>query len=304
MPTYFAIHRAGRKIRAWSQVAHVSSHNARERETWNADPEKRQENEVLIGTGDLAVDMKSVMECAGIDPARKRKNGVLAMEFLYTASPDYFTDWKGARDPKRTAEWRDAALKHIKETFGEHRIANATLHLDEKTPHVHVCVVPIHTYQRKLWPPRSKDPSKQRPPQLPKTVTTLSAFSVFGSREQFRARQTAYAEAMKPLGLSRGLSRSKRKHKSMKEFYASEASNRQDFYTAKIKLIKRAKELEDVATSLLNLSMVAGIPGYTPRSVSENAAKILEVLAGADEPPPPGEEEDLEAIDDIMPDLF
>lgn len=298
MSTYYAIHRAGRKIRSWSQVSQVSTHNARERETWNSDPEKRQSNEVLIGTGDLAVDMKAVMQEAGLDVTKKRKNGVLCMEFLYTASPAYFTDWQGDRDSRRTKEWRDATLRHIKETFGEHRIATCTHHIDEKTPHIHLIVAPLHTYTRAVWPPRSKEPKKQRAPRVPRTVTTLSAFAVFGSREQFRERQTAYAEAMRPLGLQRGLSRSKRKHKTMKEFYSSQVAGRQDYITAKLRLLKRARDLEDVAVSLMDIVHLLGLPGDTPRTISGNARKILEILAGAEEPLQP--ESDENAVEEIL----
>jgi hypothetical protein len=303
MSKHFAIHRAGRKIRSWSQVSQVNGHNAREKQPWNADTENTPLNQVLIGTGNLEHDMKCIMAQAGLDPSKKRKNGVLAMEFLYTASPRFFTDWKGERNEKRTSEWRDAALAHVKETFGEHRIATATLHLDEKTPHMHVCVVPVHNYTRAIWPRRSKDPRKQSSPRAPQAVTTLSAFAVFGSREQFRARQTAYAAAMKPLGLSRGLSGSKRKHRSMKAFYASEVSSRRDYYTARIKLVKFARELEDVSLGLMTLAANAGLPGQTPQSVSEYAKKILDVLAGADDASVFEEESEYELSDTLIPDL-
>jgi hypothetical protein len=63
----------------------MSGHQARTRVTPNADPERA--NLVLTGTGDPARDALQRIEDAGV---RRRKNGVLAIELVLTASPSFF----------------------------------------------------------------------------------------------------------------------------------------------------------------------------------------------------------------------
>ena len=43
----------------------------------------------------------------------------------------------------RLDSWIDANLKWLKDTFGEENLVSCVLHMDEKTPHLHLCFVPL-----------------------------------------------------------------------------------------------------------------------------------------------------------------
>jgi hypothetical protein len=71
-----------------------------------------------------------------------------ATEMLLTASPDYFRSWPGGRDeagkhsPERLEKWVKASMAFLTEQYGP-QLLQAELHLDEKTPHIHVLLVPL-----------------------------------------------------------------------------------------------------------------------------------------------------------------
>jgi hypothetical protein len=85
----FAIHRM-QKLKSFAVLRQVSEHNHRLIDTPNADPERQANNQVLFGTTDVEADVKSKIQAAGLDPTKTRKNGVIAVELLYSASPEYF----------------------------------------------------------------------------------------------------------------------------------------------------------------------------------------------------------------------
>jgi hypothetical protein len=79
----------------------MAGNQARTRTTPHADPER--ENWVLAGSIDSARDTLQLSENAGI---RRRRNGVLAIELILTASPTYFRP--NARE--QAGEWHDDRL--------------------------------------------------------------------------------------------------------------------------------------------------------------------------------------------------
>ena len=77
---------------------------------------------------------------AGLDRSGVRKNGVVAIEWLATASPEFF---KG-KSPKQVAEWAQDSLAHIeKQAGGPQNILSAHLHMDESTPHIQIISIPL-----------------------------------------------------------------------------------------------------------------------------------------------------------------
>jgi hypothetical protein len=49
----------------------------------------------------------------------------------------------------RIDEWCRDNLDYFRKEFGEKNIVSAVLHLDEKTPHIHIALVPIVTGKRR-----------------------------------------------------------------------------------------------------------------------------------------------------------
>src|SRR5215207_3894714 len=82
----FAILRTA-KIKTAGNAGALSDHLERTMNTPNADPDLKHLNRRVIGTGDLKADIAERIGALNITP---RKNAVLGVEFLMTASPEAF----------------------------------------------------------------------------------------------------------------------------------------------------------------------------------------------------------------------
>ena len=61
------------------------------------------------------------------------------VEALFTASPEFF---KGKRQSE-IREYFIEALKFMEEHQSKDTIISAVVHMDERTPHMHLCFVPL-----------------------------------------------------------------------------------------------------------------------------------------------------------------
>jgi len=183
----FAVMRCA-KLKTMGQVGALGKHNERERETRNAAPDRLQENERLAGSGDWCADVQARLDTVPL----VRTNAVLALEYVLTASREFFADG----DPARVAAWRDASMDWIRGVYGAENVVAAVLHRDEVTPHIQAVVVPIDEQGR------------------------LSARSFINGAEKLHAQQTSYAHAVESLGLQRGVQGSVADHQTVQAFYA------------------------------------------------------------------------------------
>ena len=69
---------------------------------------------------------------------RVRKDSVKFVDTLVTVSPE-FAKAHEAEMP----EYFRRAFDFLKERVGEENIISAVVHMDEKTPHMHLCFVPL-----------------------------------------------------------------------------------------------------------------------------------------------------------------
>lgn len=189
------------KIKTAQAGAAKTAHNYRQRETPNADTERKPLNQEYINAAErnyweLATER---IQEAG---AKVRHDSVRGVEVLLTASPEAFprqadgtpNDWHGSK-------WAAANIAFLKAKFGEQNVVSCTLHQDELTPHFHAVVVPLTADGR------------------------LSAKDVFNPKT-LRALQTEYAEAMKPFGMERGVEHSRAKHEVMRHVYGAQERSR------------------------------------------------------------------------------
>ena len=171
-------------------------HTARKITTLNANSEV--DNIRFVGEGDNRPLKEAVIERIGEQTIRK--NAVLAVEILLTASPEYFRPEEPSRagyyELEKLEEWQQQVRSWLDNEYGD-RIVRAELHLDESTPHVHAYLVPLDE--------RGK----------------LNCRGIFGGREKMSRFQDSYAAAMSPLGLERGVKGSKAKHTKIKQYYAA-----------------------------------------------------------------------------------
>lgn len=124
------------KMKTMGAVAAAGKHNSRERDTPNADPEKTPDNFRL----DNYREKDALEAVQKLMPEKVRKNGVLAVEVVMSASPDFFQ----GMDRRDITGWASKCRDWVAEEFGGgQNVANFTVHLDEQTPHIHAIVVPL-----------------------------------------------------------------------------------------------------------------------------------------------------------------
>jgi hypothetical protein len=199
-------------IKTWSDMRGAQVHNARTKPIEHAMP-GAPAPEHLIGTGDLVADVKARLRGAKLDPDRLRKNGVIAYEAVMTASPAFFSAGDAEQQDRRLREWKRAQVSFAIERWGSHRVASMVLHLDEKTPHIHIVIVPLDVKSDRRRTDRS-------------VRWGLNGRTISGPG-QFDRMQDDYATAMADLGLIRGVAGSGRKHEPMAQFMERTAKARE-----------------------------------------------------------------------------
>lgn len=175
------------KIKNMGRLGGSFLHSFRERETLNADSTRTAGN-----VDYFARNAEEAMTRAKLTlPEKIRKNGVIAVEYLFTASPEWFKTATSAQKK----EFFDRSVDWLAEKYGRAHIITATVHNDETTPHLTAVVIPIDS--------RGK----------------LNARGFIGGAEKLRKDQDTYAKAVSSLGLVRGIRGSKAKHQEISQWY-------------------------------------------------------------------------------------
>jgi len=177
------------KLRTFGSIAGSAKHTFREIDTPNADPSRTHLN-VTFG----AKSSKAI--CAAIKsrlPEKRRKDAVLCIEYLVTASPEWFK----TATVKQQNDYFRAATKWMQDRHGKENIVCLNVQNDETSPHMVVYVVP-----------KTKD-------------GRLSAKDFLGGRAKLSQMQTDFYKAVgEPVGLQRGVEGSKAKHTTAKQYSA------------------------------------------------------------------------------------
>ncbi|SXU22565.1 Plasmid recombination enzyme [Klebsiella pneumoniae] len=178
-----------KKLTGMGSVASALQHCYRERETPNADADRTPENHCSVS--------QSADEAMGklreLLPEKRRKDAVLAVEYVMTASPE----WWNEATPRQQAEFFARSEQWLENKYGKDRVVAAVVHRDEATPHLSAFVVPLTQDGR------------------------LSAKEFIGGRSKMRDDQSTYAESVKKLGLERGIEGSRATHQTVQHYYES-----------------------------------------------------------------------------------
>ena len=126
-------------------------------------------------------------------------NQVRAIRINVSATPEDMDriEQEGCLD-----EWCADNLKFFADTFGKENIMAAHLHRDEKTPHMHVTLVPIVKGERKRR--KREEQAKKRYRKKPADTVRLCADDLM-TRLKLKSFQDTYAVAMAKYGLRRGI---------------------------------------------------------------------------------------------------
>lgn len=179
------------KLKSGIAIRRSLTHAFREQETPNADPSRTPEN-THIGAADVDEALANLNERLATQD-KVRKNAVLAVEYLITASPE---DMRGKSRQEQDAYFRDA-LKWVEDKHGKANVIYAGIHRDEQTPHMYAYVVPLDG--------RGK----------------LNCRSFLGGAKALSQMQTEFSQEVgQQHGLQRGIEGSKARHTSIQQYYS------------------------------------------------------------------------------------
>lgn len=179
----------------------------------------------------------------GLDK-KPRKDSVLALELVLSASPEYFRDnpdiW-GEYDLDKSKAWADASAAWVAEYFGRENIVSVSWHLDEATPHAHVVIAPVDA-----------EGGKKR----------LNAKKWTGGPSAMRKMQDSYAQSVAELGIERGTSKqiSHATHLHHREWYRKQHQLEQQLAAVRqhnIELVRYNHQLiDDLASAKHEISVL------------------------------------------------
>jgi len=162
--------------------AHIDRKEGMEHMFTNANPELRHLNKHFVITKYCDMPLPKAIDERikdGYTSQRAiRKDAVRSIGLVLTGSHEQMK--KIVSNPKAYKYWLANSLKFVKDEFGKENIVRYELHMDERTPHLHVVVVPL-----------TKD-------------GRLSAREVMGNKARLKALRKKYAEHVKALGLQYG----------------------------------------------------------------------------------------------------
>ena len=123
------------------EIGHIESHNERTKEKYASNPDvdtARSHLNFHLVTPQRKYRAEAEKQIAEAG-CRTRSDSVRVVETLVTASPEFF---KGKKKGEIKAYFQEA-LDFIREHQDPKTIISAVVHMDEKTPHMHLCFVPL-----------------------------------------------------------------------------------------------------------------------------------------------------------------
>lgn len=211
-------------------VGGIQSHNNREHEPKtnpDVDMSRSEDNYDLIPCDNYKRSIKEKLSNLVESSRAVRKDAVVVCNFIVTSDNETM-DALGA---DRQREFFQDSVKWFSDRYGADRVLNATVHMDEATPHLHIGVMPITQDGR------------------------LSAKAIF-TKTEMKAIQTEFARDVgEKYGLERGVEGSERTHLSearFKEQKALEMANEHGAIAQELQIIAEdcKQELSEATRSL------------------------------------------------------
>lgn len=159
----------------------------------------------------------------------KRKIRTDAVKFLKTVLTGSHEQMIKLQKEGLLNDWVKANIKFMKDEFGADNFVRFTLHLDEKTPHLHAVHVPLTDDGR------------------------LSAKEIMGNKIHLQKRQDRYAAAMSSFGLERGIRNTGVTHTDTQDYYNEVQSVSEDVSNLIVKGllgVDKGKTIDNLRKSL------------------------------------------------------
>lgn len=211
-------------------VGGIQSHNNREHEPKtnpDVDMSRSEDNYDLIPCDNYKRSIKEKLSNLVESGRAVRKDAVVVCNFIVTSDSETME----ALGADRQREFFQDSVKWFSDRYGADRVLNATVHMDETTPHLHIGVMPITQDGR------------------------LSAKAIF-TKTEMKAIQTEFARDVgEKYGLERGVEGSERTHLSearFKEQKALEMANEHGAIAQELQIITEdcKRELSEATRSL------------------------------------------------------
>lgn len=211
-------------------VGGIQSHNNREHEPKtnpDVDMSRSEDNYDLISCDNYKRSIKEKLSNLVESSRTVRKDAVVVCNFIVTSDNETME----ALGADHQREFFQDSVKWFSDRYGADRVLNATVHMDETTPHLHIGVMPITQDGR------------------------LSAKAIF-TKTEMKAIQTEFARDVgEKYGLERGVEGSERTHLSearFKEQKALEMANEHGAIAQELQIIAEdcKQELSEATRSL------------------------------------------------------
>lgn len=211
-------------------VGGIQSHNNREHEPKtnpDVDMSRSEDNYDLISCDSYKRSIKEKLSNLVESSRAVRKDAVVVCNFIVTSD----NETMNALGADRQREFFQDSVKWFSDRYGADRVLNATVHMDETTPHLHIGVMPITQDGR------------------------LSAKAIF-TKTEMKAIQTEFARDVgEKYGLERGVEGSERTHLSearFKEQKALEMANEHGAIAQELQIIAEdcKQELSEATRNL------------------------------------------------------
>ena len=123
------------------EISNIEAHNERTKEKYASNPDIDQSRSkynfhLIEPAGRYRAEAENQIQAVG---CRTRTDSIRVVEVLFTATPEFF---KGKKLPE-VRRYFEEALRFFEQYQSRETILSAVVHMDEKTPHMHLSFVPL-----------------------------------------------------------------------------------------------------------------------------------------------------------------
>lgn len=246
-------------------VKGIQFHNQREKESRtnpDIDPANRHLNYDLVNAEKIDYNkrVKEIIGSQKIGERKTRKDAVLVNELLITSDTVFFDKLT----PDKQKQFFEESYTLFSERYGKQNVAYATVHNDERTPHLHLGIVPMRDGK-------------------------LQGKNIF-NRQELLWIQDEFPKHMQKCGfdIERGEKGSKREHIETQKFKANTLDQQVKDLETKLQDVTKVYEVEQRVDSIPvkdkpNLKAKMGLNGARTIEISSEDYETIKSLAKGSE---------------------
>ena len=123
------------------EISNIEAHNERTKEMYASNPDidcsrSKYNFHLIEPAGRYRAEAENQIQAAG---CRTRTDSIRVVEVMFTATPEFFN---GKKLPE-IRRYFEEALRFFEQYQSRETIISAVVHMDEKTPHMHLSFVPL-----------------------------------------------------------------------------------------------------------------------------------------------------------------